>query len=91
MDDLGFPVSEKDDPHKDHPLYWRNTQGGLLEREFFWREHQQWLADAGYMLRPRYQQDWEPSWLKSNKVYSQCEDGKFPIVSCLGPVLSVPF
>ncbi|RDX54873.1 hypothetical protein OH76DRAFT_1478388 [Lentinus brumalis] len=74
---------QEDDPHKDHTLYWRNTQGGLLEREFFWREHQQWLANAGYMLRPRYQQDWEPSWLKSNKVYSRCEDGKFPIRSSI--------
>ncbi|TFK92748.1 hypothetical protein K466DRAFT_201477 [Polyporus arcularius HHB13444] len=67
---------QKEDPHKDHPLYWENTKGGLFEEDFFWREHQQWLADAGYMLRPRYREDWEPSWLKSGKANYQCEDGK---------------
>ncbi|RDX54887.1 hypothetical protein OH76DRAFT_1478401 [Lentinus brumalis] len=79
MDVPGLQEAEKDDPHKDHPLYWTNTEGGLVEEEFFWREHQQWLADHGYMLRPRYRQDWQPSWLKSNKLYFQCEDGKLPI------------
>ncbi|RPD52649.1 hypothetical protein L227DRAFT_514514 [Lentinus tigrinus ALCF2SS1-6] len=70
-----FQPPEKEDPHKDHPLYWKNTEGGLFEHEFFWREHQQWLADAGYMLRPRYRQDWKPSWLESKKLFFQCEDG----------------
>ncbi len=65
----------KEDPHKDHPLYWKNIKGGLFEDEFFWREHQRWLADTGYMLRPRYREDWQPSWLGSKKIYFQCEDG----------------
>ncbi|TFK92746.1 kinase-like protein [Polyporus arcularius HHB13444] len=65
----------KEDPHKDHPLYWKNIKGGLFEDEFFWREHQRWLADTGYMLRPHYREDWKPSWLGSKKIYFQCEDG----------------
>ncbi|RDX54872.1 hypothetical protein OH76DRAFT_1339715 [Lentinus brumalis] len=73
MERSGSPPEE--DPHKDHPLYWRNFEGGLLEPEYFWRDHQQWLADAGYMLRPRFREDWQPSWLKSNKLWFQCEDG----------------
>ncbi|KIM75907.1 hypothetical protein PILCRDRAFT_13116 [Piloderma croceum F 1598] len=30
--------------------------------EVFWREHQRWFQDCGYMLRPRYMPDWKPSW-----------------------------
>ena len=74
---------QKEDPHKDHPLYWQNTEGGLLEPEYFWRDHQQWLADAGYMLRPRFREDWQPSWLKSRKLWFQCEDGDTTAVSVL--------
>ncbi|RDX54870.1 hypothetical protein OH76DRAFT_1478385 [Lentinus brumalis] len=66
----------KEDPHKDHPIYWKNMKGGLFEEEFFWREHERWLADAGYTLRSRYREDWQPSWLKSGKPHYQCEDGK---------------
>ncbi len=87
MNELISPP-QKEDPHNDHPLYWRNTKGGLFEEDFFWREHQQWLADAGYMLRPRYREDWEPSWLKSGKANYQCEDGKSILVSNIGLLLS---
>ena len=75
----GPPLPE--DAHQDHALYWRNVKGGLFEEDFFWREHQRWLADAGYMLRPRYREDWQPSWLKSGKATYQCEDGKSILVS----------
>ena len=75
----GPPLPE--DAHQDHALYWRNVKGGLFEEDFFWREHQRWLADAGYMLRPRYRDDWQPSWLESGKATYQCEDGKSILVS----------
>ncbi|TFK92728.1 hypothetical protein K466DRAFT_480092 [Polyporus arcularius HHB13444] len=77
----------KDDPHKDHPLYWKNFDGGLLEYEYFWRDHQRWLADAGYMLRPRFREDWQPSWVKSKKLWFQCEDGETTIVSCRSSIM----
>ena len=75
---MGPPLPE--DAHKDHPLYWKQVKGGLFEEDFFWREHQRWLADAGYMLRPRYREDWKPSWLQSGKATYQCEDGKSMLV-----------
>ncbi|RPD55425.1 hypothetical protein L226DRAFT_514269 [Lentinus tigrinus ALCF2SS1-7] len=66
-----------DDPYQAHPLHFTNTPGGLKESEFFWREHQTFLASCGYKLRPRYNEDWEPSWLKSkNSDMWHCEDGK---------------
>ena len=34
----------------------------LSAAEVFWRDHQSWLQDCGYMLRPRYMPDWKPSW-----------------------------
>jgi hypothetical protein len=34
----------------------------LAPEEEFWRDHQRWLQDCGYMLRPRYMPDWKPSW-----------------------------
>ncbi|RPD52335.1 hypothetical protein L227DRAFT_582116 [Lentinus tigrinus ALCF2SS1-6] len=82
MTDYSRPP-RKEDPHKDHPLYWKNVEGGLFECDFFWREHQQWLADAGYMLRPRFREDWQPSWLNTNKLYFRCEDGNSPLRSSI--------
>ncbi|OJT15428.1 hypothetical protein TRAPUB_8016 [Trametes pubescens] len=35
----------------------------LSEVECWWRDHQGWLAERGYLLRPRYRPDWKPSWL----------------------------
>ncbi len=64
-----------------HPLSSTVIQFGLFKDEFFWRDHQPWLADSGYMLRPRYRPDWEPSWLKSKKNPLVCEDGQSPLVS----------
>ncbi|KAI1795564.1 hypothetical protein LXA43DRAFT_991115 [Ganoderma leucocontextum] len=64
-----------------HPLSYMVMPGGLFEDEYFWRDHQTWLEESGYMLRPRYRVDWEPSWLKSNKDFLFCEDGKGALVS----------
>ena len=65
------------------PLY-----GGLREHEYYWRDRQVWLAERGYMLRPRYKPDWKPSWLGTKKPFIFCEDSKAIIVrfsrsSCL--------
>ena len=34
----------------------------LPEAEAWWRDRQKWLAERGYMLRPRYRPGWKPSW-----------------------------
>jgi hypothetical protein len=54
--------------------------GGISERESWWVERQEELEAAGYMLRPRYHPDWQPSWLKANKFYSDVEDGQKKVV-----------
>jgi hypothetical protein len=53
----------------------------LSEGEAFWRDHQKWLEDCGYMLRDRYMLDWKPSWLGTKKKWYTCEDGQIPVVS----------
>jgi hypothetical protein len=54
---------------------------GLYKGEIFWRDHQPWLLERGYKLRPRYQPSWEPSWKKSGRYREACEDGHPPKVS----------
>ncbi|TFK39427.1 kinase-like domain-containing protein [Crucibulum laeve] len=51
-------------------------EGRLYPRETFWRDHQPWLKENGYLLRPRYQPDWVASWIKdptTKRIF--CEDG----------------
>ncbi|KAI9067304.1 hypothetical protein FKP32DRAFT_1755210 [Trametes sanguinea] len=50
-------------------------EGGLLAHEKFWRDHQQWLLNQGYALRPRYWTDWIPSWRGTKRDPDECEDG----------------
>ena len=40
---------------------------GLESNEAWWMEHQKWLEEKGYMLRPRYRPEWVPSWEKKGK------------------------
>lgn len=47
----------------------------LMPHEVFWRDHQAWLQQCGYMLRPRYKPDWVPSWRSTNANARECEDG----------------
>ena len=55
--------------------------GGLHPGEVFWRDHQIWLFEKGYMLRPRYRPGWVPSWLPgSGSPYFRYEDGLFSMV-----------
>ena len=51
----------------------------LRPEEVFWREHQKWLQDCGYMLRPRYMPDWKPSW-PDNAHVMEYEDAQPLIV-----------
>ncbi|THH29256.1 hypothetical protein EUX98_g4915 [Antrodiella citrinella] len=48
----------------------------LWPHEIFWRDHQEWLAQKGYLLRPRYKPDWVPSWKGTGHHYDDYEDGK---------------
>ena len=63
----------------------------LLSAEIFWRDHQIWLAQQGYMLRPRYRPYWEPSWEGEGKAWRGHEDGVMAKVreSCFDPVRGV--
>jgi hypothetical protein len=52
------------------------AEGRLFEAELFWRDHQPWLKECGYLLRPRYLPDWKASWVRNKSLhYRDCEDG----------------
>lgn len=50
--------------------------GDLDEGEVWWVERQEALEASGYMLRPRYQPGWIPSWRGTNKFPLDVEDGQ---------------
>ncbi|TBU48088.1 kinase-like domain-containing protein [Dichomitus squalens] len=50
--------------------------GELDQDEVWWRDHQVWLQERGYLLRPRYRPDWVPSWLAGKGKYYDYEDGQ---------------
>ncbi|KAI0634044.1 kinase-like protein [Trametes polyzona] len=57
--------------------YAESTRSGryaLTPLEAFWRDRYRYLNDSGYLLRPRYSPEWEPSWLGTNLRPSYCED-----------------
>ncbi|KAI0634040.1 kinase-like protein [Trametes polyzona] len=57
--------------------YAESTRSGryaLSASETFWKERYKYLLDHGYLLRPRYSPDWEPSWLGTNLDPYYCED-----------------
>lgn len=61
-----------------------HVSGLLVHGEAFWRDHKNWLEERGYMLRPRYDPDWVPSWQKDptkNTSFRHCEDGQNLYVS----------
>jgi hypothetical protein len=55
--------------------------GELGDMEKWWVERQKALELAGYMLRPRYHPDWQPSWTGTKKYFLDCEDGQHQKVS----------
>ncbi|KAL0947779.1 hypothetical protein HGRIS_013855 [Hohenbuehelia grisea] len=67
------------DPELEALLDEYRTAGLLSEEqldssEIWWRDHQVWLQESGYMLRPRYHPGWIPSWKVSKKDKKKCED-----------------
>ncbi|KAJ7138498.1 hypothetical protein C8R43DRAFT_1019321 [Mycena crocata] len=62
-------------PPDARPFDSNTFPGALNIREIFWRDHQPWLQECGYMLRSRYKPDWIPSWLGTNKICYSVEDG----------------
>lgn len=52
----------------------------LLPSETWWRNHGPLLQERGYTLRPRYSQDWFPSWIGTFRVPDFCEDSIIPNV-----------
>ena len=58
----------------------------LSDVEAFWRDHQKWLQERGYMLRPRFIPGWKPSWIDENgkeiESWTSCEDSRPLKVSC---------
>ncbi|KAJ7680932.1 hypothetical protein DFH06DRAFT_1278703 [Mycena polygramma] len=65
-----------DDAEASSSVSGDSEEGGLATAEIFWRDHQVWLKDCGYMLRPRFRPDWVPSWRETGKDYEKCEDGE---------------
>lgn len=59
--------------------------GELDEDEIWWRDHQVWLEQRGYLLRPRYRPGWVPSWINTDRSYLFCEDGRNIIVRAYIP------
>ncbi|KAF8508935.1 hypothetical protein BU17DRAFT_56469 [Hysterangium stoloniferum] len=47
----------------------------LTSGEVFWRDHQLFLQQRGYLLRPRYSPTWIPSWLANGTDQFLAEDG----------------
>jgi len=59
-------------------------EGRLFKGELFWRDHQPWLKECGYLLRPRYDPDWVASWKRSSGYWGEAEDAE------VGNVREVP-
>lgn len=55
--------------------------GGLSRIEKQWTNRQKALEEAGYMLRPRYHPEWQPSWSNTDKFFLDAEDGQAQAVS----------
>lgn len=55
----------------------------LSELEIFWQERQIFLESKGYILRPRYCKDWEPSFGKILEIPNGAEDAIPLPVSCI--------
>lgn len=49
----------------------------LQPKEYWWRDHQKWLEEKGYMLRPRFRPEWVPSWGEGEDIFFKNEDSIF--------------
>jgi hypothetical protein len=71
--------------------------GALLPAERFWRDHQPWLEERGYMLRPRFHPNWKPSWVSKDLLprgdepypYEHFHDG-IPGKVCTHSLMALP-
>jgi hypothetical protein len=71
--------------------------GALLPGERFWRDHQPWLEERGYMLRPRFHPNWKPSWGSKDLLprgdepypYEHFHDG-IPGKVCIHSLMALP-
>lgn len=61
----------------------KRIPGELIATELFFRDHQVWLEERGYMLRSRYKSDWVPSWKGTDKFYVRCFDGQATVIYSL--------
>jgi len=59
---------------EDNPTYMKD--GRLYNSELFWRDHQPWLKESGYLLRPRYHPEWVASWKGTDKYWGNFEDAQ---------------
>ncbi|KAI0041532.1 hypothetical protein FA95DRAFT_1610940 [Auriscalpium vulgare] len=74
VDPPGPPIDDfDDDPFPDIPF--PDFPGGLGNSEKWWVKHRDWLQEAGYTLRRRYQADWTPSWKPPGDLWLKYEDG----------------
>ncbi|KAF9258834.1 hypothetical protein L218DRAFT_1080200 [Marasmius fiardii PR-910] len=79
------PTRLKSDDEPGNRYLEEDLPGGLTTSEIFWRDHQQWLEERGYMLRSRWHPNWVPSWLSSKKHSEyrmfRFEDGDHPLLA----------
>ncbi|KAI0310496.1 hypothetical protein OF83DRAFT_1070441 [Amylostereum chailletii] len=72
-------MPDEEPPHIDYLAFLKGgpqlKPGDILPSERPWLSRRDWLQSQGYILRPRYQADWVPSWNTTGKVYLDCEDG----------------
>ncbi|KAK7692249.1 hypothetical protein QCA50_003874 [Cerrena zonata] len=67
--------SPSDAPEVDPDIQAYTDRLTLRSDEVWWRDHQIWLAERGYMLRPRYRPGWVPSWKGTGERWQAHEDG----------------
>ncbi|KAF8508800.1 hypothetical protein JB92DRAFT_2950951 [Gautieria morchelliformis] len=54
---------------------WKFDNFSTLEpTEIFWADQYRWLESQGYLLRPRYHPNWIPTWKRTKKYITHCED-----------------
>lgn len=84
------PIGLQNMPHGDNivdPNQEIDYSSLLHPDEAFWKDHQPWLVDRGYVLRPRYQPGWVPSWLPGEGFpYFDYEDALWTPVSTISLV-----
>ena len=69
------------------PRHIDDRYARLAPVEVAWRDRQEYLESRGYMLRPRYRQDWVPSWGNNTRLAFFAEDALILPVRSKLPVL----